>query len=112
MREAIDKINRGNLSIRQRLQYIGHKIITGTEISAQEAAYCCLEMRLSETSNVDVYINTLLPEHSVKMLKPKQQLQSTFVVGLLNHYEQRPLAGLCLADVAAIQHIHIQNPLE
>jgi len=32
MREAANDIRRGNSSIRQKLQYLGHKFVSGTEI--------------------------------------------------------------------------------
>jgi hypothetical protein len=110
MRDAVDEIHNRNFTVRQKLQYIGNKFISGTEISAQEAVYCCLGIRLSEASNGEAYINTSLPQHRVKMLKPRQQLvnmapDSTdiFVVGLIEHYVQHPnsLNGICLGDFAA-----------
>jgi len=56
MREAANDIRRGNSSIRQKLQYLGHKFVSGTEISAQEAVYCCLGLALSESSNKCVHV--------------------------------------------------------
>jgi len=38
MQEAIEETRAGNFTIKQKLQHIGHKFITGSEISAQEAA--------------------------------------------------------------------------
>jgi len=52
MREAANDIRRGNSSIGQKLQYLSHKFISGPEISAQEAVYCCLGLALSESSNL------------------------------------------------------------
>jgi len=37
MRKAVKEIQRGNLTIRQKLQFIANKIISGIEISAHEA---------------------------------------------------------------------------
>ncbi|KAI8116853.1 ATP-dependent DNA helicase PIF1 [Lucilia cuprina] len=110
LRDAIDEIRGGNCTIKQKLQHIGHKFISGTEISAQEATYCCLGMRLSESSNADIYINTGRPEERVLVLRSRDQLQNLpsystdiYVASLLDHYVQRPdeLDSLCLADFAA-----------
>ncbi|XP_037820089.1 uncharacterized protein LOC119609402 [Lucilia sericata] len=110
LREAIDEIRGGNFTIKQKLQHIGHKFISGTEISAQEATYCCLGMRLSESSNADIYINTVRPEERVLILRSRDELQNLpsdstdiYVTSLLDHYVQRPdeLDSLCLADFAA-----------
>jgi len=110
MREAANDIRRGNSRIRQKLQYFGHKIILGTEISAQEAVYYCLGLALSESSNKCVHINTFPPEQRVRMFRPTIVLQNMpqnstdfFQKGLLDRYEQRPDSheGLCLADFAA-----------
>ncbi|XP_037825564.1 uncharacterized protein LOC119613607 [Lucilia sericata] len=110
LREAVDEIRGGNFSIKQKLQHIGHKFISGTEISAQEATYCCLGMHLSESSNADIYINTGRPEERVLILRSRDQLQNlppdstdVYVTSLLDHYVQRPdeLDSLCLADFAA-----------
>jgi len=70
MREAANDIRRGNSSIRQKLQYLGHKFVSGTEISAQEAVYCCLGLALSESINKCVNVNTFPPKQRVRMLRP------------------------------------------
>jgi hypothetical protein len=111
MREAINEIkDNNNVTIKQKLQHLGNKFIFGTEISAQEAVYCCLGMNLSDSSSASVYINTHVPEKRVRMLRSRQQLQNLpddsreiFHLGLLDHYIQRPdaLESLCLADFAA-----------
>ena len=106
----MEQLRGGDLTLRQKLQHIGSKFIAGTEISAQEATYCTLGMRLSESSNAEVYINTSRPEDRVRMLKPRQQLENMdpqatniFEAGLLDHYEQRPdeLEQVSLADFAS-----------
>jgi len=110
MREAANDIRRGHSSIRQKLQYLGHKFVSGTEISAQEAVYCCLGLALSESSNKCVHVKTFPPEQRVRMLRPTSVLQNMpqnstdiFQKGLLDRYEQRPDSheGMCLADFAA-----------
>lgn len=110
LRDAAEEIRTGNYSIKQKLQHIAHKFISGTEISAQEAVYCCLGMHLSESSSGDVFINTGRPEERVSILKSRQHLLSLapnstdiFYTGLLQHYVQRPneLENTCLADFAA-----------
>ncbi|XP_075158165.1 uncharacterized protein LOC142231442 [Haematobia irritans] len=119
LRDAVEEIKFGNHSIKQKLQHIGHKFISGTEISAQEAAYCCLGMRLSECSNAEIYINTGRPEERVFILKPRDQLErldpdstNIYAPGLLNHYMQRheDLENKCLADFAAEYHFSKNKP--
>lgn len=39
MREAMEEIRQGNLTVKQQLRHLGNKFIRGSEISAQEAAY-------------------------------------------------------------------------
>jgi len=119
LREAVSEISGGNVTIKQKLQHIGHKFICGTEISAQEAVYCCLGMPLSGSSSGEVFINTAKPEKRVRILKSREQLQNLpedsvdiFVIGLAEHYIQRPdvLESLCLADFAAYYVFSKRHP--
>ncbi|XP_050339187.1 uncharacterized protein LOC126765663 [Bactrocera neohumeralis] len=111
LNEAISEVNAGNYTIKQKLQHIGHKFISGTEISAQEAVYCCIGLHLSEASNGEIFINTSRPEERVRMVKPRAELQNLpsdsteiFVAGILDRYVQRPdqLETVCLADFASM----------
>ncbi|XP_058983672.1 uncharacterized protein LOC131804637 [Musca domestica] len=110
LQETMNEIREGNYSVKQKLQHIGNKFISASEVSAQEAAYNILGMHLSQCSSSDVYVNTLLPEKRVRILKPRQELQNLspdstdiYVSNLLEHYIQRPdnLGDVCLAYFAA-----------
>ncbi|XP_037811885.1 uncharacterized protein LOC119603786 [Lucilia sericata] len=110
LQEVMEEIRAGNLSIKQRLQHIGNKFISASEVSAQEASYNILGMHLSQCSSLEVYINTYVPEKRVRMLKSRTELErissestDIFQSNILDHYVQRPdvLSDICLAYFAA-----------
>jgi len=87
---AMEEIRGGNVTIRQKLQHIGYKFISASEVLAQEASYCRLGLRLSESSNVEVYINTYKKDNRISILKSKKDLANMrpddtdiFIAGLI-----------------------------
>ncbi|XP_065370889.1 uncharacterized protein LOC135963037 [Calliphora vicina] len=110
LQEAMNEIQTGNFSIKQRLQHIGNKFISASEVSGQEAAYNILGMHLSQCSSAEVFINTMAPEKRVRILRPRSELAelpddstNVFQSNILDHYIQRPdiLNDVCLAFFAA-----------
>lgn len=110
LRQACDEESNGNISTKQKLNKIGSCFINASEISAQEAVYFILSMRLSQSSRVPVFINTSSIEKRAKMIKTTDILRklepnstNIFVSGLIEHYCVRPseLEHTCLADFAA-----------
>ncbi|XP_058986622.1 uncharacterized protein LOC131806501 [Musca domestica] len=110
MQEAMAEIREDNYSVKDRLQHIGNKFISASEVSAQEASYNILGMNLSQCSSAEVYINTFAPEKRVRMIKSKQELQNLerdstniFKTNILDHYIQRPdiFQNMCLAYFGA-----------
>ncbi|XP_065356189.1 uncharacterized protein LOC135950582 [Calliphora vicina] len=110
LQETMNEIRTGNFSVKQRLQHIGNKFISASEVSAQEASYNILGMHLSQCSNAEVFVNTLPPEKRVRILKPRSELQdlpedstNVFQNNILDHYIQRPdiINDVCLAYFAA-----------
>ena len=110
LHEAMQEVRNGNLSLKQRLQYLGNKFISASEISAQEASYSILGMPMSQCSNAEVFVNTSIPEKRVRMVKSRQQLQqldplstNIYLTNILDRYVQRPdsLEDKCLAYFAA-----------
>lgn len=58
LRNCVESFKNGNHSIRQKLKSVANTFYNGTEISAQEAAWCRLKLPMS-ASNVDVeFINS------------------------------------------------------
>ncbi|XP_075170221.1 uncharacterized protein LOC142242518 [Haematobia irritans] len=110
LQEAMNEIRNGNFSVKQRLQHIGNKFISASEVSAQEAAYNILGLSLSQCSNAEIFINTFPPERRVRVIKSREELQGLpqdstdiFKSNLLDHYALRPqlLNNVCLASFAA-----------
>ncbi|XP_058974718.1 uncharacterized protein LOC131800881 [Musca domestica] len=110
MQEAMAEVRDGNYSVKDRLQHIGNKFISASEVSAQEASYNILGMNLSQCSSAEVFINTFAPEKRVRMIKSKQELQNLerdstniFKANILDHYIQRPdiFENMCLAYFGA-----------
>ncbi|KAI8126960.1 hypothetical protein CVS40_3158 [Lucilia cuprina] len=110
LNEAMDEIRSGNFTVKQRLQHIGNKFISASEVSGQEASYNILGMHLSQCSSSEVYINTLHPDKRVRILKSRRELENipgestdVFQKNLLDHYIARPndMQDYCLAHFAA-----------
>ncbi|XP_046810029.1 uncharacterized protein LOC124420612 [Lucilia cuprina] len=110
LQEVMEEIRAGNFTVKQRLQHIGNKFISASEVSAQEASYNILGMHLSQCISPEVYINTFIPEKRVRIIKSRQELEKLssesteiFQTNILDYYVQRPdiLNNICLAYFAA-----------
>jgi hypothetical protein len=110
LRKVVAEAEAGNIPLKEKLQKVGHTFMRGSEVSAQEAAYCVLGLPLSMCSRDVEYINTSIPEERVKITKSLQELRKLppnstemTVPGMLNHYENRPdeLERVSLAQFAA-----------
>lgn len=120
LKKVIDETKKGNVSCKEKLKKIAHTFLSGSEVSAQEAAYTVLGMALSKASRDCVYINTSRPSERVIMTKSTDELkkldpESTNITidGLIDHYINRPaeLECTCLADFAALWTFTKSNPL-
>ncbi|XP_031340027.1 uncharacterized protein LOC116168369 [Photinus pyralis] len=109
MVEAQAHIRNGDLNTKEKLRRLGNVFLGSCEVSAQEAAYHTVGLRLTNCSVGHVFVNTFPPEQRVKMAKSKAHLRSmdgacgdVFVKGMLEHYVQRPdvLEELTLARFA------------
>src|SRR5277367_6234481 len=111
MRECVDEIRKGNMTVREKLQCISSKFLRASEVSAQEASiYLLQSIPMSNCSRHCIYINTARPEERISMVKSEAELKeldpdSTDICyeGLLDHYVSRPdsLENICLAEFAA-----------
>lgn len=110
LRDAIDDIKAGNMTIKQKLLKISSKFVNGVEVSAQEAAYTLLGLHMSEASRATIFINTFPPNERVKMLKSKKKMEmlpknstDIFALNHLDYYVYRPknLEKLCYAEFVA-----------
>ncbi|XP_070567274.1 uncharacterized protein [Ptychodera flava] len=107
---AVDEVREGNQDIRESVRHIGNKFLNHVEVSAQEAVYLTMQMKLRRASRSFIFVNTSPPDDRVILLKPLDEIQNmkenaTDIESdnILKKYEQRPKAieKLCLADLAA-----------
>lgn len=69
MRAVCDEARKENAGIKQQVRDIGNKFLNNVEISAQEAVYIVLKLPMRKLSVQVVFVNTLPPEDSVRLLK-------------------------------------------
>ena len=113
LREVTRQTNAGNQTHRERLRVIGSMFLNATEISAQEAAYYLLQLKVCQFSTVVVYINTAPPDRRVRVVRSEAELQrivrenpgstDIFKLNILDYYVNRSerLENLCLAVIVA-----------
>ena len=110
LREAVEEVKSGNLTIREQFKLIGNRYLKATEISSQEAVYHLLSMQVSRGTRSHAFINTGEAEKRVKIVKTEKELKvlaatSTDICksGLIEHYINRPesFSDMCLADFTA-----------
>ena len=58
LRACVEEFRAGNFSIREKIKKLSYTYYTGTEISAQEAAWCRLRLPMSYSSSAVEFINT------------------------------------------------------
>lgn len=58
MRDCVESFQNGNMSIREKLQAVSNTLYNGSEVSAQEAAWCRLQLNMSASSDGFEFINT------------------------------------------------------
>ncbi|XP_070567337.1 uncharacterized protein [Ptychodera flava] len=107
---AVEEAREGCHDISESVKHIGNKFLNHVEVSAQEAVYLVMQMRLRRASRGFTFINTSPPDDRVILLKPLDDIQNmrpnaTDIESdsILKKYERRPkaLEKLCLADLAA-----------
>jgi len=110
LRDAVSELQRGNMSLKNKLKSLGSLFVNKSEVSAQEAAYGILGLQLSKFSRDHVYINTGVPDERSRLTKSAEELKNmnpddtdVLMDGLIEHYVKRSeqLENLCLADYAA-----------
>jgi DNA replication protein DnaC len=74
LRKAVEEVKAGNSTLKQQIRTVGNKFLNSVEISAQEAAYICLQLPMKCSSRKVVFINTSPPAERVNLLKSQQQL--------------------------------------
>lgn len=111
LRQINHAVSSSNDEIFNKLQKSAKLLWTGTEISAQEAAGFLLGMKNTDSSRVDIFVNTSLPEERTHILKPIEELrkldddaENVVASGVIDHYINRPLEleELCLAEIATM----------
>jgi hypothetical protein len=58
LRSCVESFASGNLTIREKLRAVSNTFYNGTEISAQEAAWCRLRLPMSHSSVIVEFINS------------------------------------------------------
>jgi len=113
LRKAKEDIKGGNSTLKDQLKYIANKFVNSTEVSAQEAVYVMLGLKISQSSKMNIFINTSLPENRTHLVKSREQLmkiamidsgsKNIFQSDLITHYTLRPyiLEDYCLADFSS-----------
>ncbi|XP_070537059.1 uncharacterized protein [Ptychodera flava] len=118
---AVDEVREGNQDIRESVRHIGNKFLNHVEVSAQEAVYLTMQMKLRRASRDVIFVNTSPPNDRVILLKPLDEIQNmpanaTDIESdnILKKYERRPkaLEKLCLADFAAWYTFEREKPDE
>lgn len=58
MRDCVENVQFGNFTVRQKLKAVSNTLYNGAEISAQEAAWCRLQLPMAQSSDGVEFINT------------------------------------------------------
>lgn len=110
IRECQNNIRlKGNLTLKDKLKTLGNAFYNGTEICAQEAAWCRLKLPMTKGTRAVVYVNTSPINERSRILKPAATLKKIlsenpnstdiYSAGVIERYVQRPieLSNVCLA---------------
>lgn len=101
------------------LKSLASAYYNSSEISAQEATYNFLGIRMVESSSTTIFVPTSRPEKRTHILKWQNELDKLsrdstdcFVPGLIDHYTNRPalLDNINLAQFASYFEISLKNP--
>lgn len=122
MKEACEFVKRGEgMNVVKAMRHVGNAFLRGSEISAQEAAYHVLGLRMKQSSRVCEFINTGCPSERMSRLKNPEQmeflpddsldvvclgnigryLKRMFTFSLPDHMVPR-LQNMCLAEFVAM----------
>ena len=125
MANACKEARKGNKTLRESVRHIGNKFLNASEVSAQEAAYLILQLRMSDKSRKCEFIQTAPQEERTFLLKSKKELtelpeESTEIEAdnVVKRYARRPkaLETYCLADyvskVVSVSKVKISEHTE
>ncbi|KAK3099796.1 hypothetical protein FSP39_009735 [Pinctada imbricata] len=107
LRQASKEVQSGNLNLKEQIRTVGNKFLNAVEISAQEAAYICLQLPMKRASRKVVFVNTSPPSARVSLLKPqgilnkmKEDDDDIECSNDLTRYATRPtsMENMCLAE--------------
>ena len=98
MANACKEARKGNKTLKESVRHIGNKFLNASEVSAQEAAYLILQLRMSEKkSRKCEFIQTAPQEERTFLLKSKKELtelpeESTDIKAdnIIKRYSRRP----------------------
>ena len=96
---AVEEAREGNQDIRESVRHIGNKFLNNVEVSAQEAIYLVMQMKLRRATREVIFVNTSPPEKRVILLKPLDEIQNMPSTAtdiesdnILKKYERHPKA--------------------
>ncbi|CAC5397941.1 unnamed protein product [Mytilus coruscus] len=121
LRQTSKEAKKGNSDNKKQVAVIGNKFLKHQEISAQEAVYICLQMRLKNSSCGHIFINTSPPDERPFKVKPIEELEklpenSTDIRcgNIFKRYSSRPkyVENMCLADFGAWYDMKIESKKE
>ncbi|KAG2192949.1 hypothetical protein INT47_004688 [Mucor saturninus] len=124
MSKAMEEIyvnhkNNSDTNSTDMLRSLAAQYYNSSEISAQEAAYNLLGIRMVESSTVTIFVPTSRPTNRTHILKSQEELAklnpdstNCFVPGLIDHYTNRSdcLEDINLAQFAAYYEISRKSP--
>lgn len=118
LRKAAEEVKAGNTCLREQIRTVGNRFLNAVEISAQEAAYICLQLPFKRSSRQVVFVNTSPPDERVSLLKPQYLLkqmdendEDIHCSNDISRYSSRPhtLENITLAEfVSFYQRVSIQ----
>lgn len=115
LRNCVENFKNGNFSLRQRLKSVANTFYNGTEVSAQDAAWCRLRLAMSCSLVAVEFINTLRTKDRQRMLKSESEIsqldpnsEDIAKQGPIDRYANRPddLEQICLAEFVSDYTYH------
>ena len=67
--KTAEEVKAGNATLKEQIRSVGNRFLNAVEISAQEAAYICLQLPMKRSSRQIVFVNTSAPQERVALIK-------------------------------------------
>lgn len=97
LREAATDLKENNISLKEKFRNIAKVCLNSSLMSAQEAVYHILSLKMVKSSRATIFINTSRMKDRVKMLKSEKDLckinpdsNDIFLENLFEKYSKKP----------------------